>query len=169
MNFKSKIILLPVSAAAVFIIGIAVSFVIGKNTSAVLENLRAVDYPYLEHVDKVDRGAEQFKLTLQSAAAEGDESKLKEVAQVATATKELLGEMQKIDGKAEVATRLLAAFDAYQQPALGATQAMLSKGDMGDQVQRMQTALSALEQQVAEQKIKPSMPLPLHRMPQPVG
>ena len=152
MNFKSKIILLPVSAAAVFIIGIAVSFVIGKNTSAVLENLRAVDYPYLEHVDKVDRGAEQFKLTLQSAAAEGDESKLKEVAQVATATKELLGEMQKIDGKAEVATRLLAAFDAYQQPALGATQAMLSKGDMGDQVQRMQTALSALEQQVAEQK-----------------
>ena len=152
MNFKSKIILLPVSAAAVFIIGIAVSFVIGKNTSAVLENLRAVDYPYLEHVDKVDRGAEQFKLTLQSAAAEGDESKLKEVAQVATATKEVLGEMQKIDGKAEVATRLLAAFDAYQQPALGATQAMLSKGDMGDQVQRMQTALSALEQQVAEQK-----------------
>ena len=152
MNFKSKIILLPASAAAVFIIGIAVSFVIGKNTSAVLENLRAVDYPYLEHVDKVDRGAEQFKLTLQSAAAEGDESKLKEVAQVATATKEVLGDMQKIDGKAEVARRLLAAFDAYQQPALGATQAMLSKGDMGDQVQRMQTALIALEQQVAEQK-----------------
>jgi len=152
MNFKSKIILLPVSAAAVFIVGIVISFVIGKTTSAVLENLRAVDYPYLEHVDKVDRGAEQFKLTLQSAAAEGDESKLKEVAQVALATKAVLDDMQKIDGKAGVAASLLAAFDAYQQPALGATRAMLSKGDIGDQVQRMQTALVALEKQVAQQK-----------------
>ena len=152
LSFRSKIRLLPLSAAVVFIIGMVVSFLVGNNTSAVLEQLRAVDYPYLEHVTESGQGVEQFRLTLQSAAAEGDDSKLKDVAQIATATKAVMAEIAKLKGKEASSSELQSAFEAYQVPALGATRAMLTKGDIGDQVQRMQKALVALDGQIAEKK-----------------
>lgn len=152
LSFKSKIRLLPLSAAVVFIIGMVVSFLVGNNTSAVLEQLRSVDYPYLEHVTESGQGVEQFRLTLQSAAAEGDDSKLKEVAQIATATKAVMAEIAKLKGKEASSSELQSAFEAYQVPALDATHAMLTKGDVGDQVQRMQKALVVLDGQITEKK-----------------
>ena len=152
LSFRSKIRMLPLSAAVVFIIGMVISFLVGNNTSAVLEQLRSVDYPYLEHVTKSGQGVEQFRLTLQSAAAEGDDSKLKEVAEIATATKAMMADIAKLKGKEASASELQSAFEAYQVPALGATRAMLAKGDVGDQVQRMQKALAALDGQIAEKK-----------------
>ena len=50
MNFRTKIWMLPISAAAVFVVGIAISFVVGNRTSAVLEHLREVDNPHMAHV-----------------------------------------------------------------------------------------------------------------------
>jgi methyl-accepting chemotaxis protein len=152
LSFKAKIRMLPLSAAAVFIIGMVVSFLVGNNTSAVLEQLRSVDYPYLEHVTESGQGVEQFRLTLQSAAAEGDDSKLKEVAEIATMTKAVMADIAKLKGKEASASELQLAFEAYQVPALGATRAMLTKGDVGDQVQRMQKGLVALDGQIADKK-----------------
>ena len=146
MKFRSKIWMLPLVAAAVFVVGIAISYVVGARTSASLHQLRTVDNPVLDHVRRADSGIEQFRLMLQSAAAEGDADKLKEVQAVAAKTAEVLASMGKIEGKAEMAKDISAAFDAYQSPALGATRAMLSKGEVGDQVKRMQAAQTKLTQ-----------------------
>jgi methyl-accepting chemotaxis protein len=144
MKFRTKIWMLPLCAAAVFIVGTAVSYAVGARTSASLYELRTVDNPFLDHVQRVDRGIEQFRLTLQSAASEGDADKLTEVQAIVSKTHETLASMEKIEGKADVARELRGAFDPYQAAALGATRAMLGKGEMGDQVQRMQAAQSTL-------------------------
>ena len=145
MKFRSKIWMLPAGAAAVFVVGMAVSYVVGARTSASLEALRKVDNPYLEQVQRVDRGVEEFRLSLQSAAAEGDADKLKEVQAIVAKTQQTLAAMAKIEGKAQAAAELQAAFDPYQSAALGATRAMLGKGELGDLVPRMQAAQARLD------------------------
>jgi methyl-accepting chemotaxis protein len=145
VKFRTKIWMLPLSAAFVFIVGMGISLVIGSRTSASLHLLQNVDSPAFDAVKLVDRGFEQFRLTLQSAAAEGDADKLKDVQAVVTKTHEVLAAMARIDGQQEPAQQLLAAYDAYQSVALGATRAMLTKGELGDQVTRMQAAQAKLE------------------------
>ncbi|WP_457425833.1 methyl-accepting chemotaxis protein [Roseateles sp. P5_E7] len=140
MKFRSKIWMLPLVAAAVFVVGMAISYVVGARTSASLHQLRVVDNPVLDHMQRVDRGVEQFRLTLQSAAAEGDIDKLTEVQAVVAKTSEVLASMAKIEGKADLAREVQSAFDPYQSAALGATRAMLGKGEVGDQVKRMQAS-----------------------------
>jgi methyl-accepting chemotaxis protein len=137
--------MLPLSAAGVFILGTVISFAVGSNTSQSQQQLRQVDGPVFDHIKLVDRGFEQFRLTLQSAAAEGDADKLKDVQAVAAKTHEVLADLGKIEGQQEATQQLLAAYDAYQALALSATRAMLTKGELGDQVSRMQAAQAALE------------------------
>ena len=78
MNFRTKIWMLPISAAAVFVVGVTISFVVGNRTSSVLSHLRDIDNPHMAHVQTLDRSAEQLRLTLQTAAVEGDVAKLKD-------------------------------------------------------------------------------------------
>jgi len=148
MKFRTKIWMLPASAALVFVVGVAVAYFAGARTSLSLQQLSTVDGPALEQLRLVDRGIEQFRLTLQTAAAEGDIDRLKDVQAVVTKTHEVLAAFAALEGKSADAQELRAAFDAYQAAGLGATRAMLTKGDLGDQVKRMQTAQATLEKLV---------------------
>jgi methyl-accepting chemotaxis protein len=145
MRFRTRIWLLPASAAVVFTLGLMVSLVAGSRVSAGLADLRSVGAPYLASIVQVDRSTEQFRLTLQAAASEGDVDKLKDVEAIATATQKALASMGNIAGKSGDAAALRTAFDAYQSTALGVTRAMLTKKDMGDQVQRMQQSQATLQ------------------------
>ena len=145
MKFRTKIWMLPLSAALVFIVGMAVSYAIGLRTSASMEQLRQVDGPVFDHIKLVDRAFEQFRLTLQSAASEGDVARLQDVQAVVDKAHEVLASMAKINGQQAPAQALLGAFDGYQSAALGATRAMLTKGEIGDQVTRMQSTQAKLE------------------------
>ncbi|BAL97075.1 methyl-accepting chemotaxis protein [Rubrivivax gelatinosus] len=145
MKFRTKIWALPMSAAAVFAVGLLLSWWVGTTTSGSLMQLRDVDGPALEHVLAVDRGVEQFRMTLQSAAAEGDADKLKDVEAIVAKVQAELGQLGALAGQSAVAGELKGSFDAYQAAALGATRAMLGQGQMGDQVSRMQTAQAALD------------------------
>ena len=148
MKFRTKIWMLPLCAALVFLAGLIVSFVVGSRTSASMEQLRRVDGPVLELVTRVDRGFEEFRLTLQSAASEGDADKLKDVEAVAGKTREVLKALAAVEGQAEPAQVLATAFDEYQKLALAATRAMLTGGDVSDKVRRMQSAQSSLDNQL---------------------
>ena len=111
MKFRTKIWMLPLSAALVFIVGMVVSFAVGSRTSASLQRLQAVDVK----VNKV------------------------------------LGEVAAIDGKTASAKELQLTFETCQTTALAATRAMLSKGDLGDQVARMQASQGQLDKLVKTQ------------------
>ncbi len=148
MKFRTKIWMLPLSAALVFLVGLGISYFVGARTSSSLHQLSAVDNPALHQVRRIDQAIEQFRLTLQSAAAEGDIDKLKDVQAVVEKAHQVLSTLGAIEGKTVVAKSLLGAFDAYQSVALGATRAMLSKGEVGDQIVRMQAAQTQLEKLV---------------------
>ena len=152
MNFRTKIWMLPISAAAVFVVGITVSFVVGERTSGVLEHLHRVDNPHMAHVQTVDRSAEQLRLTLQTAAAEGEAEKLKETDAMVSAAKQALADMGKLPEKAEIAKALSAAFEDYQSSAIGATRALLTQQPPGDMVTKMQSSLGTLQKLLDEHK-----------------
>ena len=149
MNFRNKIWMLPLAAAVVFVVGIAVSFIVGARTSAALQELGSVDAPAREQVQRLDRGIEAFRLMLQSAVVEGDADKLKEVQAEAEKTRAVITKLAAIAGKQPMATELGQAYEAYQGAALGAalgaTSAMLNKGEIGDLVKRMQDTQGALD------------------------
>ena len=145
MKFRTKIWLLPLSAAFVFLIGVVVSYLVGAGTLSALHRLSQVDVPALQQLRETDQGLEQFRLLLQSAATEGDSDKLKDVQASVTRINAGLEKLRAIDGKASLAGELLAAFDAYQSAAIAATRAMLAKADVADPVKRMQAAQATLE------------------------
>ena len=152
MNFRTKIWMLPISAAAVFVVGVGVSFAVGERTSDVLKHLHEVDNPHFAYINTIDRSTEQLKLTLQTAAAEGDADKLKETDVMVASAHDALANMQKLSEKTAIAKELALAFDAYQVPAIGSVRAVLTNQPPGDALQRMQTALTGLQKQLDEQK-----------------
>jgi methyl-accepting chemotaxis protein len=144
MKFHTKIWMLPISAAAVFVVGVAVSFVVGERTSSVLQHLHQVDNPHMALVSTVDRSADQLRLTLQTAAAEGDPERLKETDAMVAAAKDALAGMSKLEEKKAIAQELGTAFESYQSAAIGATRALLTKQDPGEQLKTMQSSQQAL-------------------------
>ena len=152
MKFRTRVWLLPISAAAVFITGLLVSLWAGNRTSTGLAELRDVHAPYFAGVMEVDRGVEQFRLTLQAAVAEGDADKLKDVETLQLASKKSLAGLAAIEGKSAPAQALGEAIGAYEAAALEATRAMLTKGDLGDKVPRMQQTQATATQVLGQEK-----------------
>ena len=152
MNFRTKIWMLPLCATVVFGIGLGASYLLGMRTTERIEQLRAVDYPYLARMGRVSQSAEQFRLTLQSAAAEGDEEKIKDVEPAIAAVREAVSEAAALQGKAEVSKALGQAFEAYQQAAIAVTRAMLTGGPAAELVPRMQSAQADFNKRLSEQQ-----------------
>jgi len=152
MNFRMKIWMLPISAAAVFVVGVAGSFIVGERTSSVLQHLHEVDNPHMRHVMAVDLSAEQLRLSLQTAAAEGEPERLKETDAMVASAREAIAKMQKLPEKTAIAQDLGTAFEAYQSASIGATRAMLTKQDPGDLVPKMQSSLITLQKLLEQHK-----------------
>ncbi|NML17891.1 methyl-accepting chemotaxis protein [Azohydromonas caseinilytica] len=152
MNFRTKIWMLPVSSAAVFVVGLGTSYLVGTRTSERMEQLRTVDYPYLAKVGRITQGAEQFRLTLQAAASEGDDSKLADVGPAIAIVHESVQEAAALTGKADQAQALGQAFETYQRAAVDATHAMLTGGPAAELVPRMQAGQAEFNKRLAAQK-----------------
>jgi len=136
MNFRTKIWMLPISTAAVFVVGVAVSVFMGQRTSSVLTHQHAVDAPFMKAMTSLDRSTEQLNLTLKLATHEAD--KLQEADAIVSKAHEALADLQKLGDKADVAKEASEAFDAYQSAGIAA-----AKGSGGDAAQA-QAALDKL-------------------------
>ncbi len=150
MKFRTKIWMLPVSAALVFIVGLSVSFLVGTRTSSAIDQLREVDNPYLMEINQIDRYLESYRIQLQAAAAEGDIHALDAVDDVHRQVLDRIDRAAAIPGKATIAGELRDAYTRYQNAALGATRAMLGQGELGNFITDMQThqaTLSSLMEQ----------------------
>ena len=149
MKFRTRIWTMPAVAALVFIVGVAISAVVGTQTSAGLARLQNVDDPFMVRVFAVDSSTEQFRLTLQGAVSEGDAAKLDDTKPIVAAVHEALDKIAALDGKADEGRQMREAFDAYQGSALAATRAMLGAGggngpELVAQMQSSQNALGKL-------------------------
>lgn len=151
MNFRAKIWMLPLCAAAVFVVGTTTSQLVGERTSQALETLRSTEYPYQELVAKIDRVVDEFRVTLQSAAGEGDTAKLDDAGNTAAAALAHLDELARVQGKSAVAEELRKSFETYREAGIEATRGMLN-GNPGNALTEMQSAKAALDQQLAAHK-----------------
>ena len=144
MKFRTRIWMLPVSAAAVFIVGMVVSFVVNDQTSSRFDRLSQVDAPYAEQVARVERAIEQVSIHLQGAAIEGSVDRLADAESAAASGRKALEVLKKLDGKTKEANELSDAFEAFQSKGLAATRGMIEKTGGGDDVGQMQAALQNL-------------------------
>ena len=151
MKFRTKIWSLPVSAALVLVVGVVISALIGARLSAGVDKLRSVDDPYLATVTQLDRVTENVRLTVQTAAAEGDAERLKDVEALAKSGHTSLTTMAALVGKADAAKQLGDAFDAYQKAAAAAAKGMIDKNpEAMASVQKMQASQAVLDKLLGE-------------------
>jgi methyl-accepting chemotaxis protein len=145
VKFRTKIWMLPLSAAIVFLVGIVASYVVGSRTLEALHRLSQVEAPALQQLRATEQGIEQFKLLLQSATSEGDADTLKDVQASVGRIQAGLANLRTIPAKAQLADELATAFNAYQGAAVAVAKAMLGKSDAAEPAKRMQGAQASLE------------------------
>jgi methyl-accepting chemotaxis protein len=146
MRIKQRIWSLPIISGLVFGLGVAVSVVIATGALTQIDDLGAVEYPYLENAKAIQAGAQAVTDALQSAVAEGEASQLDAVAAKAAAVQELIAKVAALEGHQETGELLRARFDAYYKPSLDASKLMLgvTQGDSASAIARMQEGLNAL-------------------------
>ena len=144
MKIRTKIWMLPLSTALIFLVGISLSYLVGTSTSASIDKLRDVDNPYMLEINQIDRHVDAFRTQLQAAAAEGDIDALALVESLSEQVFRHIGNVSAITGKAALSNQLHAAYEAYQSAAIGATRAMLGVGELGDLISDMQAAQGVL-------------------------
>jgi methyl-accepting chemotaxis protein len=145
LKFRQKIWMLPVTAAAVFLAGSAVSYGIGSSTSASLAQLRGAAYPFKESVDRFAQDMEQFRLAVTAAASEGDVSKLDDAKAAASAARAELKAIAALEGHEADAQGLNEVVDLYEPAAIQAARAMAGQGEAGDSMQRMTAGKAELD------------------------
>ncbi len=145
MKLRLKIWMLPITAAAIFLAGSAVSYVVGARTSAALAELRDKAYPYKEGLDRFALHVEQFRLAVTAAASEGDASKIDEAKVAAKASRDTLASLTALGSSAQDIQGLSEVVGRYEPAALQAALAMTGKGDAGDSMQRMTAGKTELD------------------------
>jgi len=152
MKLRWKILMLPLTAAAVFVAGSAVSLGVGMSASASLRDLQSQAYPFKEAVDRFAVGTEAFRAAVQAAAAEGDAEKIDEAKATVKSLREELMRMGSLPTAAAAAKGLEDALDAYEPAALQTALAMAGKGEAGDALKRMTEGKAALDKWLADAK-----------------
>ncbi|HWU74990.1 MAG TPA: methyl-accepting chemotaxis protein [Rhodanobacter sp.] len=125
MKFKTRILLLPAVTLALFVASWIASNAVTTHTSNAVKLLGTVDYPYLEGLKNFDVLFKRTTQTVQSAVAEGDQSKLADVQQIATDANTTIKKLAVLDGHQSSASKLGTAYQAYVSAATAAAKSML--------------------------------------------
>jgi methyl-accepting chemotaxis protein len=150
MKLRQRIWMLPILAAMVFVIGIAITYAVGTHTSAALDGLRSVAYPAKESLSRLAQGVEDFRSAVQAAATEGDADKVREAeAQADRATKEI-ETLRGLSFEQDRVAKLKQVLEGYLPAALQAANAMAGKGEAGDSMQRMTQGKTQWDRQIEE-------------------
>ncbi|MEJ6007884.1 methyl-accepting chemotaxis protein [Paucibacter sp. AS339] len=152
MNVKTRIWLLPVFAAVIFAVGIAVVLVFSTRTSSAISAVEQVHYPFVDATTQLGAQMDALGATIQSAVAEGEKKRLDEANEKASNIRKLLDAIARIEGKAEMASKLKGSFEAYFAASVDTAQLFLGikQGDQAGAIPKMQAALKVFEADVAK-------------------
>jgi methyl-accepting chemotaxis protein len=150
MKFKTRILLLPAVTLVLFVAGWLVGGALATHAATSVATLGAVDYPYLEGVNRLDELVQRTTQTTQSAVAEGDKTKLDEVKDIAAEAAATSARLAALEGRKSSADSLGKAYAAYVDAATAAAQSMLdTRDDTAARVGTMQQTQKALTDLVA--------------------
>ena len=152
MSIKRKIWALPVISTIIFGLGVAVSASIANGALNSIHTTEAVDYPALGTAKALTADLQGITDGLRDAVSEGDKSRVAQIGDQANKVRAKLAEVAKIPGMDATGKRLTKEFEDYYAPALSSAKIMLEleQGDPQATVQRMQSALTVLNADVAK-------------------
>ena len=152
MSIKRKIWALPVISTIIFGLGVAVSASIANGALNSIHTTEAVDYPALGTAKALTADLQGITDGLRDAVSEGDKSRVAQIGDQANKVRAKLAEVAKIPGMDATGKRLTKEFEDYYAPALSSAKIMLEleQGDAQATVQRMQSALTVLNADVAK-------------------
>jgi methyl-accepting chemotaxis protein len=152
LGVKKQIWSLPAVAVLIFGIGIAAGIMFATNALRHVAHVAKVDYPVLDAMKTLEADVQRVADDLNAAVSEGEKKKLEDAAQ--RAEKILFGieSLGTLPGQAQFAARVQELFKAYYKPANAVARIMLGidKGDTKPSIEAMQTAIRALNNELAE-------------------
>jgi methyl-accepting chemotaxis protein len=152
MSIKRRIWALPVISAIIFGLGVAASAVFATGALDSIRTTETTDYPVLDLSKALTLDVAAISNGLRDAVTEGDKERLAQVGEQAGKVRAKLNKFSALGGQAEAGKRLASEFDAYYAPALSSARIMLEmeQGDAQATVGRMQSALTALDADLAK-------------------
>ncbi len=146
MKLKTRIAMLPVVAALIFAVGIAVVLFYSTRTSGAIQALGDADYPYLVATTQLSSQLENLSGTIQSAVAEGEKKRLDEAGERAATMRKVIAGIKAIPGRSDEGGQLDKAFEAYYAASVDTAQLFLGikQGDQAGAIPKMQAAQKAL-------------------------
>ena len=147
MSVKNRIWMLPLLAILIFTVGIATVLAFSARTSKSIQELGAVDYPYLDTTTQFASQLEALGATIQGAVAEGEKKRLDDATDKAGAARKTIAAIRAIPGKADVADGLSKSFETYFAASTNTAQLFLGikTGDQAAAVGAMQASQKALD------------------------
>ncbi|MFN7665366.1 MAG: methyl-accepting chemotaxis protein [Inhella sp.] len=154
MRLKTRIWMLPLSAAVIFAVALTVVLVLSARTSDRLQSVGQVDYPFLDIMTQFSAQVEAYGGLIQSAVAEGEKQRLDDAKERAKQARELIARLQAIPGKASEAQQLEAALTNYEAASISTAELFLGvkQGDQTASIPEMQAALKSLEELIAAKR-----------------
>jgi len=146
MNVKQRIWSLPVIAAAIFSVGLAISSYEATQALHSIRTTRDVDYPMLAGAQSLQTQMHAIEEGFNGAVGDNDKKALEAVAARADAFRSGLKSVGAIPGAAATSDRLSSEFDAYFDAANHAAKLMMGieNGDPQVVVAKMQSSLKTL-------------------------
>ncbi len=150
MGLKQRIWLLPIAAALIFVLGVSVVAWVSQRTTGTIHQMGAADYPYLDGVTEFAGQLESLVAVVQSAVAEGEKERLKDVEERSKAMSAQLAKLKGLQGKDAEVAALQSQFNEYATATLEAASILLGakQGDQAVAVPKMQSAYKTLEASV---------------------
>jgi methyl-accepting chemotaxis protein len=152
MNLKQRILLIPVATALIFALGVGIVAWVSHRTTGTITQLGAADYPYLDGITEFSGQLESLVAVVQSAVAEGEKDRLKDVEARSKTMSEQLAKLKGLAGKEAAVTTLEGQFNSYASATLDAAGILLGakQGDQAQAVPKMQAAYKTLEASVRQ-------------------
>ncbi len=151
MKTKTRIWLLPIGAAILFVIGIGILTAMSARTSATIRSIGEASYPYMDLNSQFDRRLEVLVSTIQGAVAEGEKKRLDEARSTVAEGQKLLVQLKQLGIQPETTLALEKSYAAYTASAIAAAELMLGlrEGNTEGAVASMQTSLANLQAALA--------------------
>lgn len=154
MNLRKRIWSLPAAAALIFAIGAGVVAWLSQQTNVTIDRLGQSDYPYQVGVTAFGVQLDSLVAALQSAVAEGEKERLKDIKQRAEAMTVALTRLQALPGRQADVQELQGHFERYNVAMQEAATIVLgvNQGDQAKAIQRMQDAFKSLSDDVSRKQ-----------------
>ncbi|MBA5689913.1 methyl-accepting chemotaxis protein [Rugamonas apoptosis] len=152
MSIKHRIWAVPVIAAVLFGLGLAVTVYFITGAIASIDATAHADYPLLEQVKELGQQMDGLSGGFKDAVTEGDSRRLGALAEQSRVIQGQLQVLGTLPGQQPLAARLRREFDAYYAPAMQVARILLEveTGDADQAIVAMQQQLQVLQADLAQ-------------------